>query len=363
MGHIRERLDKKGRTRYLMQVEVWRNGRKFFKAKTFSSKREALSWEKKIRYEIDKGIVTQESLRGRKLSDAIDKYTAEVLPHKPKNAKNVAQHLAWWKEEIGKQQLSEVLPALIGDCRDKLLKEPGKKGKQRAPATVVRYLSSLSALFETAIKEWHWLEKNPVRLIRKPSVSNARTRFLSEEETAKLLASCKESRNPFLYPIVALALGTGMRHGEILGLRWRDIDFDKKLIMLEMTKNGSSRYVPMVGLVHQVLTKNAESERIDGLPPDPTYQLFPSLNPSRPLDIRHAWDYALKRAGISEFRFHDLRHSCGSFLAMSGASQREIAEILGHRDIRMTLRYTHLASQHLAQALERANDKFIQTEE
>ncbi|MGB7127501.1 MAG: tyrosine-type recombinase/integrase [Candidatus Rhabdochlamydia sp.] len=92
---------------------------------------------------------------------------------------------------------------------------------------------------------------------------------------------------------------------------------------------------------------------------DPSYHVFPGLNLGRYLDIRTAWLFALKRAGITNFNFHDLRHFCASFLAMSGAIQRDIAEILGHRDMRMTHRYSHLAQSHLAETLERAAEKFI----
>lgn len=358
LGHIRERKDKKGRTRYQMIVEVWKDGRKFYKSKTFSSEKEAKSWGNKTRYEIDRGLVTQESLKSRKLSDAIEKYLAHVLPEKPRNSRNVEQHLKWWQEQLGNRQLTDVTAKEIAECRDRLLKEPTHQNKNRAPATVVRYLSSLSSLFETAIKEWHWIEKNPVKLIRKPTVSNARTRFLTEEECKKLLACCKESRNPYLYSIVVIALSTGMRRGEILGIRWQDVDFEKKLVILPKTKNGSIRYVPIVGIAFQILKNLAEEETIL----DTSHHVFPGLNLERNLDIRTAWLFALKRAGIKSFNFHDLRHSCASFLAMSGATQRDIAEILGHRDMRMTHRYSHLTQNHIAETLERANEKFIGSE-
>lgn len=357
LGHIRERTDKKGRTRYQMIVEVWKDGRKFYKSKTCNTEKEAKAWGNKTRYEIDRGLVTQESLKSRKLSDAIEKYLAHVLPVKPRNSRNVEQHLKWWDEQLGNRQLTDVTAKEIAECRDRLLKEPTHQNKNRAPATVVRYLSSLSSLFETAIKEWHWIEKNPVKLIRKPTVSNARTRFLTEEECKKLLACCKESRNPYLYSIVVIALSTGMRRGEILGMRWQDVDFEKKLVVLPKTKNGSIRYVPIVGIAHQVLRTLADEETIL----DPSHHVFPSLNLERYLDIRTAWLFALKRAGITNFNFHDLRHSCASFLAMSGATQRDIAEILGHRDLRMTHRYSHLTQSHIAETLERAAEKFIGT--
>lgn len=355
MAHIRIRKDKNGRVRYQILVEVWHGGRKYYKSKTCDTKRKALEWEGKIKHEIRSGIVTPESLKNRKLSEAIEKFINQVLPQKPKNSRNVHQHLNWWDDHIGQLGLSDITPSVIVECRDRLLKEPTALGKERAPATVVRYLSSLSSVFETAIREWHWVEKNPIRLIRKPTVSNARTRFLSEEECQRLLKATKESKNVYLYPVVAIALGSGMRRGEILNLRWQDIDFNKRLIFLGKTKNGSSRYVPMVGLVHKILLELYEKEKII----DSSFFIFPSINPGKQLEIRTAWEYALKRAEIKNLRFHDLRHSCASFLALSGSSQRDIAEILGHKDLKMTFRYSHLTNQHLAEALERASDRFI----
>lgn len=355
MGHLRIRTDKGGRTRYQMLVEVWAGGRKHFKSKTFNSKQDALRWEKKIRYEIESGITTQEGLKNRKVSDAIDRYVQEQLGDK-RNAENMRQHLTWWKKEIGGQPLSHLLPATIKEGVDKLLKEPSRHGKKRAPATAVKYLSSLSSVFEAAIRDWHWIEKNPARLVRKPTIQNARSRFLTEEECRKLLVSCKESQNPFLYLIALLAVSCGMRRGEILNLQWKDIDFERKVVVLHKTKNGRIRCIPMVGNVFQALKQYREDE---GGITDPTYHLFPNINLGKQMDFRTAWRFAIKKAGLTDLRFHDLRHSCGSFLHMSGCAQRDIAEILGHTDIRMTQRYTHVARPHLADALERAEQKFI----
>ncbi|MDN3509424.1 MAG: site-specific integrase [Candidatus Neptunochlamydia sp.] len=355
LGHLRKRESKSGKPRYQMIVEVWKKGKKYYKSKTFDSEKLAKKWGNKVRYEIENRITNQESLKRRTFKKAAEKYIKEVLPHKPRNARNVEQHLKWWIKEFNLLEIKDITPSFIAECRDKLLKEPTHQKKQRAPATVVRYLSSLSALFETALKEWHWLDKNPVRMIRKPSVSNSRTRFLSEEECQKLLTSCKESKNPYLYSVVVIALSTGMRRGEILGLKWKDIDFEKKLITLEQTKNGTTRYVPLVSLAAQVLKSLFEKETIL----DSSYHVFPSLNPNRYLDIRTAWQFALKRAEITDFTFHSLRHSCASFLAQTNTNQRDIAEILGHRDLRMTFRYSHLTTSHLGEKLEKANERFI----
>lgn len=344
-GHLRVRNG-----RYQMIIEVWKNGVMIRKAKTFGTEKEARAWGRKTIYEIEQGLATQASLKNRKLSDAIEKYIEEVLPQKPKNARNVEQHLRWWRERLGRYRLGEVTAQLVVEGRDKLLNEVTSQDKRRAPATVVRYISSLSTVFEAAIKEWQWIEKNPVKLIRKPRVSNARARFLSPEDARRLLNSCEESRNPYLHSIVKIALCTGMRRGEILGLRWRDVDFEKKQLVLRETKNGSTRYVPLINDMHQMFRELYEQEEAK----DPSYHIFPSLNLERYLDIRTAWEFSLKRAGIEDFRFHDLRHSCASFLAMSGATQRVIAEILGHKDMRMTHRYSHLTQEHLTDQLEQA---------
>jgi integrase len=358
MGHIRERKDKKGRTRYQMLVEVWLGGRKFFKSKTCNSEKEAKNWEKKIRYEIESGIVTHESLKNRKLSEAIDKYITQQLTHK-KNAVNVIQHLTWWNKQLGNINLFNILPSMIGECRDLLLSQVGKHGRKLAPATVVKYLCSLSSVFEAAIKDWHWIEKNPIKLIRKPKISNARERSLNREECLRLLDCCKESKNTFLHLIVLLALSTGMRKGELLNLQFKDICWERKSITLHKTKNGKIRHIPLTEKAYSALLDYAKTETIV----DPSFHLFPSLNPNKYMDIRTAWYFSLKKAGIKNLTFHDLRHSCGSFLAMSGASARDICEILGHSDIRMTQRYTHLSQPHLAEALERASEKFIDLRE
>src|ERR1700733_14976882 len=140
MGVFRYRKDKKGRNRYQYIIELHRKGKRIFKSKTFDTKREALHWEKKFLYEVDAGITTKESLRKRRVSDSIQKYIDTILPQRPKNARNVLQHLKWWEQRIGHYQLSEVTPALCAECRDQLLQEIGPKGKIRKSGTALRYI-------------------------------------------------------------------------------------------------------------------------------------------------------------------------------------------------------------------------------
>ena len=140
------------------------------------------------------------------------------------NARNVRQHLLWWKQELGHCLLSDLKPSLIAQKRDELLSGLTYKGTIRSSTTVVRYLASLSHAFAIAVKDWEWIQENPIMKISKPKISNGRTRFLNDDEKERLLSACRESESKGLYPIVILALSTGMRRGEIMNLKWSDID-------------------------------------------------------------------------------------------------------------------------------------------
>ncbi len=350
-GHIRVRLDKDGNPKYQMIVEIWKNGVMHRKAKTFDSEREAIEWKTEMRYEIKKGIVTKKSLKDRTLQEAINKYVAEVLPLKPKNEHNVQQHLRWWGARIGHLNLTDILPEMLDEYRDTLLKEPTHQGKKRANATVRHYLTSLSSVFLATVKKWHWIKINPLRDVEYPSVSNARRESLTPEECHQLLKACQQGRNPYLYAMVALAIFTGMRKGEISNLRWENIDFAKNLIHLKETKNGLPHNIPMIPFITGTLKNLFERERVENL----TYEIFPRLN-TRPIDIRTAFKFALKRAGLNRpgIVFHTLRHTCQTLLAMSGASQRESMDLLNHQDVRSSHRYTHNSLDHLRRVSERA---------
>jgi len=152
---------------------------------------------------------------------------------------------------------------------------------------------------------------------------------------------------------VLLALSTGMRRGEILSLTWDDLDPERRTIILQDTKNKERRAVPLVGVAYRLLRdlRKSRSNESD--------LLFPGSDPERPVDIRKPWETALKRAEIKDFRFHDLRHSAASYLAMSGASLPEIAGVLGHKTYQMVKRYAHLSDQHTVAVVERMNEKIF----
>lgn len=347
MQGIEKRINKDGSFTYRARVRI--KGHPSV-SESFSSLALAKKWKRDTESAIEQGRFQFPSLaKKHSLADLIDRYIESILPTKLKNARNVKQHLFWWKQELGNILLSDIKPSHIARKRDELLSQSTIYKKPRSSTTVVRYIASLSHAFTIAIKEWDWMDENPVRKINKPKLPQGRIRFLDESEKNHLLDACKQSNSAYLYPIVVLALSTGMRKGEILTLNWDDIDFERSTILLQTTKNGERRMVPLIGLSLELLTRlnSAQQSKL----------VFPSpKNLNQPIDIRSAWESALQKAGLANFKFHDLRHTAASYLAMNNASLIEIGTLLGHKTVQMTKRYAHLSNSHLfpmAQNLDR----------
>ena len=250
--------------------------------------------------------------------ELIDRYIRDVIPLKKRNSQGTQKaQLLWWKGQIGAYLLCNVTPALLVECKDRLAFSEEERKVARSPSTVVRYLAVMSHAFTLAVKDWCWMEDSPMRRVTRPREPRGRVRFLSDEERARLLSACRSAQCPYLYAVVVLALSTGMRQGEIMNLRWSDVDLVKMRIILQDTKNGERRNVPLTGHALQEIEKLSKVRRID------TNRVFPNTNygeNARPYEIRKSWNTALKKSEVEDFRFHDLRHTTASFLAMNGAS-------------------------------------------
>lgn len=291
------------------------------------------------------------------LADLIDRYIRDVLPNKTRNQATIrvqTYQLQWWKAEIGHYVLSDVTPALLAEYRDKLASKGVRGDRKSSPSTVVRYLAALSHAFTIAVKEWGWLDDSPMRKVSRPKEPRGRVRFLSDEERKALLEACKDSEAYYLYPLVVLALSTGMRLGEILRITWPDINLEGQYIILHETKNGERRRIPLAGHALEEIKNLSKTRQVA------SQKLFP--NPASrhiPLRITRPWEEALKKAEIKDFRFHDLRHSAASYLAMNGASLAEIAEVLGHKTLQMVKRYAHLSEAHTSKVVASMNAKIF----
>ncbi len=353
MGTIIERKTSKGKTVYLASVR--RKG--YPKAyHSFTRLTDARLWIQELEYKTRTGLSTQPESERHTLTDAIDRFRLEELPKKPKIFVDQERHILWFKKQIGFKRLSEVTPALMTETKGKFLREKTRNDKLRQPQTWNRYLTSISCVFESCCRDWQWLELNPARRVRREREAPGRVRFLSDDERTTLLEACKNSRSPNLYPLVVLTLSTGMRRSEVRWLTWQQVDLANGVIILSETKNKEYRRVSVRGLALDLLRQHAKVRRID------TNYVFPGEKTEKtgePFHLDCYWGKAVKTAGLINFRFHDLRHSCASYLAMNGASLLEIAEVLGHKTLQMVKRYSHLAESHTANVVADMNKKIF----
>ena len=196
------------------------------------------------------------------------------------------------------------------------------------------------------------MESNPLQRVKRLKEPAGRVRFLDDDERGRLLSAVKATDYPHLYVITLIALTTGARRGEIFNLRWRDIDLNAQRAVLNKTKNSERRSLALVGPVVVELRKH---RKVRSLTDD--FLFIP--NGGRSSEFRIAWIKALLDAEITDFRFHDLRHSCASYLAMNGATTAEIAAVLGHKTLAMVKRYSHLSDEHVRGVVERMAKKVL----
>jgi integrase len=341
MATIIPRQGRNGQQVYRAQVR--RKGAPPLSA-TFTKLSDARKWVQVTEAAILEGrhFKTAEA-KGHTVADLIERYCCDVLPRKAQETVyGQTLQLRGWKAQLGHYALADVTPALLAECRDQL-------ARNHKNSTVNLYLAALSHAFTTAVREWGWLDDSPMRKVRKPKQPRGRVRFLSDEERKRLLTACQASRNPHLYTVVMLALSCGARKGELVSLRWPDVDLKRGTLTFHDTKNGERRAVPLTGQALTLMQQHARVRRLD------TSLVFPNAVGKQFYRFREAFENAVERAGIKDFRFHDLRHTAASYLAMSGASLAEIAEVLGHKTLAMVKRYAHLSEAHTRGVVERMN--------
>jgi len=245
-------------------------------------------------------------------------------------------------------------------------------------STSNRYIGTLKAMFNRAV-EWEIIDKNPIAKVKKQkSDSRAIIRYLSPDEEQRLRAALRSrdrrlaKSNPFyadgrftrleailggfpdhVHPMVLLLMNTGMRRGEMFNLRWQDVDFNNKRITVvgNTSKTGQTRYIPLNDEAFRVLDIwQRQTKRQSG-------HVFVGKNGQRFTNIDKAWKVLLRDAKIHDFRMHDLRHHFASRLVSAGVDLNSVRELLGHTDIKMTLRYAHLAPAHLSDAVAVLNNR------
>ena len=349
MASILERKGKDGTT-YVARVRV--RGAATQTA-SFQRKTDAKRWAQKTEAAIREGRhFPEREAQRRSLADAIDRYVP-TLEQRLRNPARRAAELRWWRERLGDVPLAQVTPALIRETRDALAATPTVRGP-RSAASSNRHLAALRHMLSVAVREWEWLHDNPARKVAQLREPRGRVRHLDEEERRALLAACEP--NADLHALVVLALHTGARQGELLGLRWADVDLDRQppRVVFHDTKNGERRAAPLSAAAVTLLRDRHRTRRPDAAllfanPQSPTKAPFP----------RAAWEAALATAEIEDFTFHDLRHTFASYLAQNGATLMQIAEALGHKTLQMVRRYAHLTEGHTAAVVESMAARFL----
>ncbi len=344
MATIRKRKNDDGDVSY--QVQIRKKGSAPV-AKTFKRLEDAKRWARDAEAKIERGIFfADDEATRRTLGEAIDRYMKEV--DHGKDTRNRKRQLEWWKEEYGALTLSQITPAALSQAKTDLQRGDGRK---RTGATVNRYLAALSHCLTICEREWQWVSHNPLRRVQRLKEPPGRVRYLSDDERIALLDACDKSTKRNLPVIVRLALCTGARRGELESLVWSQVDLKKKSILLHETKNGERRALYLAKPALLALEKHGKVRHIG------TDYVFPHDDGLRPDTIEMAWRTAKKAAKLDNFKFHDLRHTAGSYLAMNGASIMDIAAALGHKTVAMVKRYSHLSDSHIAGVMERMAEK------
>ncbi len=345
---IQRRIGRDGDVRY--RVQVRRKGHPPV-CRTFARLADALAFQAKVETTVNEGgALPGQEARRRTVGDAIDRYIEAVIEQRSDHS--AKGHLRFWRGRLGSLRIGSVTADHVAAGRDHLSAQKTRLGRPMAPATVKLHLETLSAMFKYARRELRWCTHNPCADVRRPRPAEGRVRFLLDHERAALLEATAASPEKRLHPLVVLALSTGARAGELLNLKWRDVDLERGVAVLHKTKNGERRALSIKGGARTLLkAMHSDDQDLDE-------HVFG--NPVNPIfDYRQSWLAAKEAAGVQDFRFHDLRHSAASYLAMDGASTSEIAAVLGHKTLAMVKRYAHLSDSHVATVVERMNRRIF----
>lgn len=318
------------------QAQVRRRGMKP-RCKSFDSKAEAEKWARDLEAQVDRFGAAPDTkiLESTTLGQLLERYQREISPTKRGSVQEIQRIDVLRRHDLAYRTLIGLSQQDIASFRDERLQSV-------APSTTVRELAILSHVLEVAIRDWGLpLAKNVVKLVRRPVIRNERSRRLTGDEEQQLLDGCAGGQTPYFKTLLILAIETGMRRGEILGLRWSDISHNRRVITLTLAKNGFGREVPLSQRAFDALMDWKKRSLVDQS----------TVFPMTPGALEQAWRRLLIRTGIKSLRFHDLRHEGVSRLFERGLNIIEVSSISGHKELRMLKRYTHLSADDLVARL------------
>ncbi|TGT56609.1 site-specific integrase [Mesorhizobium sp. M00.F.Ca.ET.170.01.1.1] len=333
MATIRKHRDK-------YQVQVRRKGFPPI-SRSFHKLADAKEWARHIETKADRQELApnRKELKGVSLGDLVRRYRTEVVASKKGAGIETIVLDAFLRHPICRKSLADLNTSDFASYRDERL-------KTIAATSLKRQLAPINNMFELARTEWEIPLKNPLVDLALKTNDNRRERRLREGEMDRLIEAGKKTRNRFVLPVIRFALETAMRRGEILNLRWRDIDEARGTAIILETKNGYSRNIPLTSRALDVLrTLAAPNGR------ESCSRVFPLSA----LALRLCWDRLTDRADINDLNFHDLRHEAISRLFELGLTAPEVASISGHRDMRMLFRYAHASHASIRAKLTAAS--------
>lgn len=314
------------------QVQVRRAGYPPI-SKSFLSKSDAEKWAREKERAIDRAElpINVSDLKTTAVGDLLRRYRDTITPTKRGHKVESYRLGAMLTHELAQVSLSRLSPADIASYRDDRLRVVSS-------CSVLKELAILQHMFALAMKEWRVpLHSNPCALITKPKQHKARDRRLEAGEFEAMDEVLRQSRNQLVRSVFLFAIYTGMRRGEILSLEWSNIDLQARTAHLKMTKNGSSRTVPLSPAALEILRELPHRGGVT----------FPITIEA----LRYGLSKAMEQAGVTDFHLHDTRHEACSRFYEQGLSTAQVSLISGHRDPRMLARYTHLRATDIAEKL------------
>jgi integrase len=326
-------IDKRSRKSWRARVRIPGHDDK---TRSFNTRTEAQEWARITEAQLRSGVDTiPDAAAEPTLAQALDWYLEQETPKKKGKEQETRRIRAWKARELAKLKLSQLTPMHFVEFRKQ------REAEGCAGNTIRLDLSLISDLFKTARLDWGmpYLE-NPIALLRKPKQGKGRDRRLSADEAERFERALDACPKKLVRLAVLFAIHTAARQGEILRLRKTDVDFGRRIAIFRDTKNGEDRAVPLSRHALAVLAQ------LDASTPSPyTFPVTRSV-------ITRAWRHILKRARISDFRFHDLRHEATTSLFERGLSTMEVQKVTGHKTLAMLLRYTQMDVGHLVERLD-----------
>ena len=339
MATIRQRKNRDGSRSW--QVQIRRKGHAPI-SRTFDSKREAEQWSRGQERSMDLGEYKDLKVaQALSLADALDRYTeTRERSGKPLSGQSMRMVSKWKRHRLASVSLAHLTAADLAQWRDERLAEG------RSASTIRNEISHISNVFNLARREWAIGRiNNPVEDVNWPSpLGNARDRRLEEGEEKTILEQCDTTvENIWIKPMIVLALETAARRGDLLSVVWGDVDLEKREMTFRATKNGDDRTIALstkaVAQLKELPTADAKQGRVIDCTDDAFIKCWQRLQRQ------------LRKKGVKDLRFHDLRHEATSRFFEKGLGLMEAAHMTGHRSLEMLKRYTHIRPQNLLSKL------------